>query len=678
VKEITVSPRLRNILAALLKEEEPISVDRLAKELGSSRRTVFRELEGMNDVLRNTGLELETIIGKGMFLKGGDPEKTALAARLCESKSVPQNKKDRQDLLAFLMIDEDEVRKMYYYARTLDVSEATVSLCVNALEERLCVNDLEITRCPGYGIGISASEEDKRRAMVFLLAGMDNPYAFIERYGYPAGAAAAGICELFEGEWYPLLAWVTDESLELLKLQLIVMVDRVKKRRFFTKEQPNTVGLPKRLADQLCDSAETRFSISLPPKERAALAIYIRACRAKQLSPLDIDDDAAYSRIQSMVYRMIDCFDPALSSSLKLNEDLVNGLCLHMWSAVIRLTKGIELSSAVQEQIRKNYPDVFEKSRLATKILEQEYGVSAPDSEVAFIASHFGAALMRIGERGNRNVVLRAGIICVAGIGVSYMMASQVQSYFKGELEVAIGEWNNPEDWSNFDLLISSIPLDCDTCPVVVVEPVLTDENYAAILRTIKNRAPRAGEFMPRLEGGLPDRLDKATGRFAEISCILKDFCKLTIHANCGFDELAKKIGYRFGANPECGGRIYEDLAKREAISTQVIVQLGIILLHTRTPGLETPVAALISPEGGRFLNDYFSGVKGGIIMLAPERSDKETLKMFGHISAALMEDDVLLGAVQSGDEAIAYTRIEAAALRYLRDYWDLHIMKAE
>jgi mannitol operon transcriptional antiterminator len=666
---------LRNILSALLREETPISVDRLAKELGTSRRTVFRELEGMDEALRDAGLELETIIGKGILLKGGGLEKDALADWLRESKNIPQNKKDRQDLLAFLMMDEDEIRKMYYYARALGVSEATVSLCAGALEQRLRVNGLDVTRCQGYGVGISGSEDDKRRAMVFLLAGMENPYAFIERYGYPSVAAASGIRELFEGEWYPLLAWVTDESLELLKLQLIVMVDRAGKRRFLVKEQQNAAGLPKRLADQLCDSAETRFSISLPPKERAAVAVYVRACRAKQISPLDVNDDAAYSRIQSMVYRMIDCFDPALSGSLKLNEDLVDGLCLHMWSAVVRLTEGLELSSAVQEQIRSNYPDVFEKSRLAAKIPEQEYGVAAPDSEVAFIASHFGAALMRIGERGNRHVVLKAGIICVAGIGVSYMMASQAQNYFKGELEVAIGEWNNPEDWSSFDLLISSIPLECDACPVVVVEPILTDDDYAAILRAIKNRVPRAGEHMPGLGGGLPDRLDKAAARFGELSGVLKDFCKLTIHANCRFDELAKKIGYRFGGNPERGGRIYEDLTRREAISTQVIVQLGIVLLHTRTAGLEKPVAALISPEGGRFLDDYFAGAKGGIIMLAPENGDKEILKMFGQISGALVEDDVLLGAVRGGDEAVAYARVEAAALRYLRDYWDSNIM---
>jgi mannitol operon transcriptional antiterminator len=301
-----------------------------------------------------------------------------------------------------------------------------------------------------------------------------------------------------------------------------------------------------------------------------------------------------------------------------------------------------------------------------------------PDSEVAFIASHFGAALIRLGERGNRSIMLRAGIICVAGIGVSYMMASQVQNYFKGELDVAIGEWNNPEDWNNFDLLISSIPLESNDRPVVVVEPILTDDNYAAILHSIKNCSVSAGEYMPRIDGGLPMRIDEAAVRFAEVSGVLKDFCKLTIHANCSFDELAGKIGYRFGTNPEFGGRIYADLMKRESISTQVIVQLGIILMHTRTTGLEKPIAALISPDGGQFTDDYFSGAKGGIIMLAPENSDKEIFKMFGHISSALVEDDVLLGAVQSGDEVIAYTRIEAAALKYLRDYWDSHIMKTE
>ncbi|MDR0380370.1 MAG: transcription antiterminator [Oscillospiraceae bacterium] len=666
-----ISPRLNSILKILLEAERPVSVDRLSQSLGTSRRTIFRELEGADQALRKTTLRLETKVGEGMLLAGDEEGKAALGVLLGGGSNLPQNKRDRQVLLAFLLMEAGEPQKLYYYARALGVSEATVSLDMDALAERLRPSGLILLRRQGQGAELAGAEADIRRATVDLILRLEDPEDFIKRFGHPSPRTFAGIRRLLREEWLPRLDWMTEESLDMLELQLVVAAERVRQRHLLPDAQRAAAGLPRRLAGQLCDSIESLFAIGLPGAEREAVSTLIRACRAKWLNPLDINDDAAYNRVRNLAYRMIDSFDATLSHSLKLNEDLVNGLSMHLWSAIVRLKEGLELSSAMRDQIQRDFPEVFVKSRQAAKVLEQELGVQAPDSEVAFIASHFGAALMHLGERGSRRVVLKAGIICVAGIGVSYMMASQVRRNFKGELEAVVSDWNNPEEWNEYDLLISSIPLEYIRCPVVVVNPILTPEDYESIRTVLRTHTVNRTDELPRLAGSLPDRLDKAARRFDEMAGMLRNFSRLSIHANCTFDELAKLIGYRFGSRPESGALIYEDLAAREAVATQVIPRLGIILLHARTAGVSRPAIGLVSPENGRFTGEYFSGVRGCLMMLAPKQSGKDILEVFGYVSGALVEDDVLLGAVQSGDEAVAYTRVEAALLQYLYDYWN-------
>jgi mannitol operon transcriptional antiterminator len=664
-----ISPRLNSILKTLLEAEAPVSVDQLSQSLGASRRTIFRELEGADSALRGTSLRLETRIGEGMLLAGDQESKAAFGA-LLGGRELPQNRQDRQALLTFLLLDAGEIQKLYYYARALGVSEATVSLDMDALEERLRPFGLNLSRRQGQGVELTGTEAGIRRAMVDIILQLGDPADFAKRFGHPSPCVFAGTSCLLRQEWLPRLDWMTEESLAMLELQLAVMVERVRQHCLLTDNGGAAAGLPRRLAGQLCDSLEYRFTIVLPDAEREAVGTLIRACRAKQLNPLDINDEAAYNRVQKLAYRMIDSFDASLSPSLKLNEDLVNGLSMHLWSAIVRLREGLELSSVMRDQIKKDFPEVFVKSRQAAKVLERELETAVSDSEVAFIAAHFGAALMHLGERSSRRVVLKAGIICVAGIGVSYMMASQVRQNFKGELEAVVSDWNNPEEWDGYDLLISSIPLDYDRCPVVVVNPILTQADHERIREALRSHRVSRTDELPRLTGSLSDRLDKAARRFGELAEMLRNFSRLSIRADCAFDELTKMTGYRFGSQPESGGRIYEDLMARETAATQVIHQLGVVLLHARTEGVSNPMIGLVAPEGGRFTDGYFAGAMGCLVMLAPKESGKDILEMFGYISGALVEDDVLLGAVRSGDEAVAYTRVEAALLRYLDDYW--------
>lgn len=667
-----ISPRLNQILRLLAEQDAPVSVDCLAHEIGVSRRTVFRELDGIEAVLQKAHLSLDTIPGEGMVLSGSDDDKNALGEML-KSASVmsPQNKADRRRLLIFLLSDAGGLQKLFYYAQTLGVSEATVSTDLDSLERYFERFELKLLRRQSQGVELSGDETNIRRMLVDTQNQIGNLQLFGKNYGYPSLHVIYTVTKALKGEWTPKLDWMTEESQAMLTLQLSVLIERVCKGRTLNRDDTAITGLPRQLAGQLCDMLESLFSVGISEAERTAVGTFIRACRAKHLNPLDINDAAAYTHMQNVAYRMIDAFDPRLSPSLKLNEDLVQGLSLHLWSAVVRLKQGIELKAEMQDQLVRDFPEVFSKSKQAARVIEQEYSVHVPDSEIAFIASHFGAALMHYGERSSHHVVLKAGIICVAGIGVSYMMASQVRRRFRGQLEVVVTDCNNPAEWSDFNLLISSIPLKDAPCPVVVVKPVLETEDYATIQRIIEECSMPTAEELPHLSGSFPQQLEKAALCLTQMSVMLRSFTKKTIHADCTFDELAKMAGYRFGSEPESGGQIYTDLMQRESVTTQVIPRLSIVLLHARTQGIQRPSIGLISPEGQCFADPYFQSAKGCLVMLAPKNGERELLEIFGSISGALIEDEILLAAVQSGNESMVYIRVEAAIMQYLQDYWN-------
>ena len=668
-----VSQRLNQILRILLTKTQPVSVDALAQATGVSRRTVFRELDRVDQVLHRTGLSLDTVPGEGMRLSGPESGRAALSALLGGASTMnPQNKSDRRTLLLLLLADADGLQKLYYFAQTLGVSEATVSTDLDGLEAYCGQFGLQLQRRQSQGALLAGPERELRRLVVDVICRIPDVRSFSANYGYPSLRVMDEIQTALQGEWAPKLDWMTEESLSMLTLQLTVMAERVRRHHTLAPEDdlPAVSGLPRQLAGQLCDSLESLLSVSLPEPERAEVGLFIRACRAKHLNPLDINDAAVYGQMQNMACRMIDAFDPRLSPCLKLNEDLIEGLSLHLWSAVVRLKQGIELKSAMHDQLVRDFPEVFAKSRQAARVIEQEYGVRVPDSEIAFIASHFGAALMHYGERSSHRLVLKTGIVCVAGIGVSYMMASQVRRRFRGQLEVIVSDCNNPDEWTGFDLLISTIPLRDAPCPVILVGPVLGQEDYAAIRAAMEARSAQEPEELPPLSGPLPQLLERTASYFLDMSAMLRSFTRQTIRADCTFGELARLAGYRYGSE-QTGGIVAADLLRREAVSTQVIERLRIVLLHARTEGVQRPVIGLIAPEGERFTNEHFLGARGCFLMLAPASGDRGLLEIFGSISGALIEDEVLLTAVQNGDEAVAYTRVEAAILQHLKDYWN-------
>ncbi|MDR0637993.1 MAG: PRD domain-containing protein [Spirochaetaceae bacterium] len=691
---MTVTPRLSRLLDALLSEREPVSVDALAQVIGKSRRTVFRELENIDDILSRYNLELETESGKGLKLVCKDEDRGKLLELLRNTgRSGGRDKKERQlCLLIELLLNNGNIQKLFYYADKLGVSEATVSSDLDALEGYLKKHSILLIRRPGMGVYTVGDEEKIRTALTMRLfqdGAMRDDHSgqtghsiehFIDRFtgyaventGFPSANTARFVFGLIK-KVRVKLDWMTEDSLALFVVFLAVSVERITQGNTLRSGKdivPEKSSLQGRCAALIASEIGHHFALELPDEEIAQIARQIKTSRAKSISPLTPLSQAEKDHIELLTFRMIDMFDPKLAVTLKTNEELVEGLRAHLYPALARIGKGMELPDPFGGGLSAQKPELYEKTKRAARALETETGCPVNESEVSFIAIHFYAALLTLGEKNTHKRVLRAGIVCVSGIGASYMIASQMRKRYKGELEIQITSWNDREAWDECDFLVSTVPLSGVERPVVAVGTMLVEEDYRNIRDVINDNAfVEKKKSHSRTRDGLLGRIGHVEGFLRKTAALLRSFDVYPIGNACCFDDLALFCAEKCGETDHDKGMIFKNLRERETLFTQVIADLGIVLLHTRSEGVKEPVFAVVKPEGGRFLNEHFANCHSCVLMLLPQYTESDMARIMGNISAALVETPSFLEAVKAGNRNVIYSILEAELSDFLSGY---------
>ncbi len=663
-----IPPRLGHLLLVLSESAAPVSVNELAALCGVSRRTIFREIENIDGMLKPFSLRVGTKVGEGVYLSGEALSISRLRDDLRRQSAAgtsPVSRRERRVLLLLDLLTSYEPRKLFYYADSFGVSEATVSHDLDVLESRLENFGLRLVRRPGHGVFLQGGEIAVRAAICAAVTDAGADSRIISEPDYPPEDILRGVRQLVEGRFSQHLIWTTEDSKDALYLYMAVTVERVMSRNpieTLPKDPPNARYLP--MADFFANSLELRFSITLNELERGNLATVLSTLRRAANTADALSGAANDFYLKQLAYQMIDSFDPELSPFLKLDDRLVDGLALHMQSALARMKNHVVLSDPLLPEIARAYPEILEKSKKALKALD-DITCEIPESEASFLATHFGAGVMRIRSHGSRRI--KIGVVCLGGIGTSYFLASQLGGHFSAKADIEICGLEDIEDWSRYDLCVTTIPLVDIPIPVVQVNTLLEENDTEAVRHMLESL--HAAERQPDhalSARPLPGLCRENAAALLAAADILTYFDAVVIEKDCDFDHLAKLAGYRFGSLPEDGRRIYEDIIRRESLSTQIVPELALILLHARTPGVNSPVFSLIVPQGGEFTSPALQGARCCVVMLAPAEAGRDTLNLMGRISSALLEDQVFLQAVLNGDKAQTYRSLEDNFRDYL------------
>lgn len=698
MKQMNLTPRLKQILLIMLEEENVISVKELASRIGVSKRTVQRELEYIGSSLKPYHITFETKTGTGVWLSGSEEDKRQLWMKLKETDSFDAgNREERRKRLILEILKDKGLKKLFYYSSQFHVSEATVSSDLEAVESWLNAQQITISRKPGSGIEINGTEENYRRAIrTFIEENIDTQ---VIRESYEAEERGNERYTVYDNSMRQILKddilkrvenciagindkrilTLTESSYVGLVLHISIAMSRILKNEIIEQKSKWQGEMEKdedyELAQEIVKKLEGEFSIEIPEIETDYICLHIKGAKHQSIEWNGRKTiEVGRREVLELVNEMINAYDSENAFIIKQDNEFIQGLLAHLQPTFVRLIHDMKISNPVLEDIKQSYPEIFERSRRAAEVLEKWVGKPVPETEVGFLTIHFGAAHVRMEGKKENIRQVSVGIVCASGIGISRLMLSKLDKIFKERIQMETYGQNDitPYVAGKTDFFISSIMLKQLDADVLQVNPLLNEEDIENIRLKIFHyeRIPKKEQEETRFTM----QLEQVNIMAMQIKTILRYMEVFKVSNDITFEELVIAISEQMSPYSDRQLMIQEDIEEREKLGSQIFAEFGFALLHTRTKGVIRPsFAVCMTKDMKAFHNPYFKGINVVLVMLIPiDENIKVNSEILGYISSILIEDYDFLITITKGDKE----EIRSALSEHLRKFFNQYLNK--
>ena len=343
---------------------------------------------------------------------------------------------------------------MYKFKSDLGVTEGTISLDLDKIENMLSEYDIKLIRKPGLGVFIEGEESDLRKLIINIIYENNYQNEVLKMLGNSIQNKGRNdnliklntknklmnminkntirkvekiVCNFEKVKKIEL----NDSQYVALIVHLALVVERIKNgdKIHMEKHYLNTLKHNEEfsIATELGNEIEKTFKINIPQDEIGYITMHLLGSKKyfdynnNDFNEFFIDN---YS-ILKVAKAMIEFIQDKSNVNLMQDDKILVNLAIHLEPAIKRMIMGMEIRNPLLDEIKKNYPYIFELSKEASKIIEEEFNVEVLDAEVGYIAIHVGGALERI-----KNHVYKAIVVCPSGIGASRLLSSRINNEF--------------------------------------------------------------------------------------------------------------------------------------------------------------------------------------------------------------------------------------------------------
>lgn len=487
------------LLLRLLETRKPLAVAEIADKAGITRRMARYRLSEAQSWLGLHGLSLARKRGVGIWISGEtDRAHVIREITSLDTYEVRIPSTERQGLLALLLLCT-ECQSPHWLARRLSVSRSTVLRDVAEIEEWFVGRGLNLVT-ETRGIRVTGSELAKRRAIAEVVTEdswggrLPNVLADRKDVAGPAGRVPADVMESMLsvvlkrqslGKFAEAAARVerdlgrrmSDLGRVRLIIHLAITVDRLLAGKSigslpdsdYLRTTPEFVIAQRLLRDMAPGS----------PSVDDAEAAYV----ASQLLGAQYVDSggAPCTALDALgtTLSMVRTAEKFLGVSLADDQLLVQGLANHMLATYHRLRFGLRLANPLSLEIHRKYPHYYLVGEAMAEDFRRVTGYRLPEPEIAYIVMHLGAAMQRLGSVARPRRVL---VVCPTGVGTTNLLVSQIAAHFPMLQVVATSSMSDvAKNLPGADLVVSTVPLEGISIPVVIVSPVLGNSDVTGI-----------------------------------------------------------------------------------------------------------------------------------------------------------------------------------------------------
>ncbi len=407
---------------------------------------------------------------------------------------------ERQQLIITELLQKDKPVTVKELRKLTGVSETTILKDLDAVEEWLNKRNLNLVRKRNYGIKICGDETDFRRGICDILkefADLNQLFGFLEQAKdlkiltnqnkylnkLLGDTELIKINEIVRKAEKLLGFKFADGAFAGLIIHIAIAVKRLKEGKDIQIPKEKLEEIRNKAEFQmgirLAEMIEEKFNIKLPVEETGYLTLHLMGAKIRQQFENSIakktNEDLL---IKKLALEIASTAEGILEIPLTKDKQFIKGLMLHLKPTISRLEFDLRFSNPLLEDIKKKYPEYFRAAQLASQVLKGQLKRDITEDEIGFIALHIGAAVER--NKPVKGQEIRVILVCSSGIGTTNILATRLKKEFPNMKIVGISsafEAKTKAVEKKADAIISTIPLKADEIPVILVNPLLNEED---------------------------------------------------------------------------------------------------------------------------------------------------------------------------------------------------------
>ena len=184
-----------------------------------------------------------------------------------------------------------------------------------------------------------------------------------------------------------------------------------------------------------------------------------------------------------LIESLIDQFIKLLSDKLKVNltEDKIlrKELLNHIKPAIYRMKNKFKLTESILSEVKRQYMELFVKTKSSLKIISDFINLSFDEDEVAFITVMIQRAIMRNNPATLFKKDTYILIVCGLGYSSSRFLYENINNRFQVNI-IDIIPFNQLENYNYLekaDIIISTLDFKLDGIDVITVNPIMNEKD---------------------------------------------------------------------------------------------------------------------------------------------------------------------------------------------------------
>ncbi|PST49607.1 sugar transporter [Bifidobacterium callitrichos] len=473
----------KSLLNYLLNRRDFVPGTELSAILGVSTKTVSRIVKHINEQSVN-GVIVESQRGRGYRLNSGNYFAQRDLNAEADKPGALSSVERRDEIIKRLLITAPQQYRMDDLWGKFYISESAIAVDLRTLRRMLEKFSLELARS-GDIIWVAGTETDIRRAMASLLVTDDaianGQFMRVDHDVQQRDVAfVSHQLDLIEDLTHAEIPYPYSVNL-FTHLYILIerfrgvgtLIDDGERNALDEATMEHHRGITQ-VCEKVIGNFDAYLGTTLPRIEVYYLYQYLTSSRIDfvQLDPHEIPDD-----VREVTNDLIDMVteDPAFRTIDK--QALFAHLSLHMKPLMNRLKNSIRVANNLLEQIKLEYPYLFNVVSASCRELERRHGLAhIDDEELGFITVHFAQAVERA------PMPLNLLLVCTTGLGTAQLLQAKIAKRFSGFHIVATVSSRNLEQeldkYEDIDLVVSTVRLPDDVkAPTLVVSAMLTTED---------------------------------------------------------------------------------------------------------------------------------------------------------------------------------------------------------